>query len=198
MWAFRSSMSLSVVAVQRAGRDGGPAWCPDRSRTLMIDLEALPARRGGQPFLVQAGDRGARRPLPHPGLQLLEALKLAGGLDLDAAVAQVPHAAGHAQLAGHAAHEPAEADALDASVQPQAQGHPPTAARPVPETAAAARAGAVPATAVPVTTVPAAGAAAARAAAHLPPSFQPWRPTSGTKPTSSPSRRRSSPRADLR
>src|SRR6202023_3231318 len=174
MWAFRSSMSLSVAL--RRCPPGRPGW---HARSV-IDLEAVPVGLGGQPFLVQAGDPGARRPLPPPRLRPLAALRCAGDLALDAAVAQVPHAAGQAQLAGHAAHEPAEADALDAPAQPQAQGHPLAPPLPVPETAAA--------------TTRIAGAAAA----HLPPSFQPWRPTSGTKPTSSPSLRRSSPRADLR
>src|ERR1700674_5617112 len=177
----------------------------------MIDLEAVPGRSGAQPLLVQAGDDRSRRPLPHAGLERLDSLGLAGDLDLDAAVPQVAHAAGQAQLAGHAAHEPAEADALDAPAQPQPQGHPlaPAAAEiaarhatgtsipaaPVTTTAAiAAIGGAAPARTTAAAAIPVPRAAAA----HLPPSFQPWRPTSGTKPTSSPSLRRSSPRADLR
>src|SRR5258708_5651142 len=149
----------------------------------MIDLEACPFGLGGQRLLVEVSAGGARRPLPQPRLELLDFLPLAGDLDLDRAVPQVAHPAHQPQLAGDAARGVAEADALDAPAQPQPQGHP--LALPASGTAAARIA-------------TARTAAARAAAAHLPPSFQPWRPTSGTKPTSSPSLRRSSPRADLR
>src|ERR1700731_4226043 len=93
--ALRRSPSLASGPAGMGGPPGVPVrWLGDQHASeptgpLMIDLEAVPVRLGGQPFLVQAGDRGSWRPLPHPGLELLDSLGVARDLDLDAAVAQV-------------------------------------------------------------------------------------------------------------
>src|SRR5260370_41473272 len=101
-------MSLSV-ALRRL--PAGPAGM-GQPRSV-IDLEAVPiGGLGGQRLLVQAGDGGARRPLPQPRLELLDFLPLTGDPDLDRAVppapppAHQPPPARHAAPRGAAAHPP--------------------------------------------------------------------------------------------
>src|SRR5215213_9099168 len=92
---------------------GAPPWgSPDPSGSLS-GLELVELAGGGLPLAVHRGDLGPLRALVQEGLELVEAVGVALGLDPDRAVGQVLGVAGEPQLDGLALHRPAEADALD-------------------------------------------------------------------------------------
>src|SRR5215217_5087702 len=76
-------------------------------------LEPVELAGGGEPLAVQGGDLGPLRALMQEGLEQVEAVGIALGLDPDRAVGEVLGVAGEAQLAGLALHRPAEPDPLD-------------------------------------------------------------------------------------
>src|SRR4029450_899549 len=76
-------------------------------------LEPVELAGGRQPLAVQGGDLGPLRALVEEGLELVEAVRGALGLDPDRAVWEVLGVTGEAQPAGLALHRPAEANPLD-------------------------------------------------------------------------------------
>src|SRR5215211_4821962 len=76
-------------------------------------LEPVELAGGGQPLAVHGGDLGPLRALVQEGLELVEAVGVALGLDPDRAVGEVLGVAGEAEPAGLALYRPAEPDALD-------------------------------------------------------------------------------------
>src|SRR5262245_42760542 len=116
----RSSASYSRRLTSPRAR----AWCwasPRRSanRTMPgdsisgLDAEAMRGLRPLEPLLAGVLDDGVAGARPHRLHEPCELGLAAHRLGLDAAVGQVPHPAGHAQLGGAPRDEMAEAHALD-------------------------------------------------------------------------------------
>src|SRR4029453_2928474 len=86
---------------------------PPRATGGLPGLEAVELAGGREPPAVQGGDLGPLRALLQERLELVEAVRVALGLDPDRAVGEVLGVAGEAEPAGLALPRPAEADALD-------------------------------------------------------------------------------------
>src|SRR5215213_1709933 len=102
---------------------GAPPWgSPDPSGSLS-GLELVELAGGGLPLAVHRGDLGPLRALVEEGLELVEEVGVALGLDPDRAVGEVLGVAGEAEPAGLALHRPAEAHPLhlplDHGLQPR-------------------------------------------------------------------------------
>ena len=103
---------------KRAYRDEPPShrgtpWGSPGPSAVSQGLETVELAGGGHPLAVQRGDLGPARALVEEGLEQVEAVGVAFGLDPDRAVGQVLGVAGEPELDGLALDRPAEADALD-------------------------------------------------------------------------------------
>src|ERR671921_7251 len=85
----------------------------ETNQSRLSRLEPVELAGGREPLAVQGGDLGPLRPLVEEGLELVEAVGVALGLDPDRAVGEVLGVAGEAEPAGLALHRPAEAHPLD-------------------------------------------------------------------------------------
>src|SRR5687767_14713995 len=107
------------------GKSGTSRMCFFRSSMLsstfysMVDVEALPGGDVGKLLLLDTGDPRRRRPLPQAVDEERQALRGAGGVDLDPPIGQVADLAGQAELAPGLAGEPAEPHPLHPPVDQQ-------------------------------------------------------------------------------
>src|SRR5829696_4012369 len=85
----------------------------ETNQSRLSRLEPVELAGGGEPPTVQGGDLGPLRALVEEGLELVEAVGVAFGLDPDRAVGEVLGVAGEAEPAGLALYRPAEAHSLD-------------------------------------------------------------------------------------
>src|SRR5918992_2811816 len=91
------------------------------SRRASPGPEAAELAGGRGPLGLDGPDLGPAGPLAQEGLQLVELVGVALGLDPDRAVGEVLGVAGEPKAAGLALHRPAEADALDLALDHRGQ-----------------------------------------------------------------------------